>query len=273
MKFCYLDESGTGSEPYSIMAGIIVDSQRMHITKNDWKNLLSYLSQIINRKVIEFHTRDFYSGNGIWRGIDGQKRSIIINAILKWIIDRKHKISFSGLNKKLYFSEKDNNVKLKELHSQWCFLGLHQMLILQKHYQREAKNKGNTVVIFDHEVKEETRFSELILNPPEWTFSYYDKNRDQEPFDQIIDVPYYSDSENVSLIQVADLVAYILRLYAELKEKHRKEAYTGELSRINEWIKYILKASLPKTSRYLARGRDDCSELFYKYSPQSIREL
>jgi len=31
MKFCYLDESGIGDEPYAVMVGIIVDAQRMHV--------------------------------------------------------------------------------------------------------------------------------------------------------------------------------------------------------------------------------------------------
>lgn len=33
MKFCYVDESGTGDEPYAVMVGIVVDTQRMHVTK------------------------------------------------------------------------------------------------------------------------------------------------------------------------------------------------------------------------------------------------
>lgn len=34
MKFCYFDESGLGEEPYLLVAGIIVDATRMHVTKD-----------------------------------------------------------------------------------------------------------------------------------------------------------------------------------------------------------------------------------------------
>ena len=41
MKFCYLDESGMGSEPIFVLAGIVVDATRMHITKAAWNDLIS----------------------------------------------------------------------------------------------------------------------------------------------------------------------------------------------------------------------------------------
>ena len=47
MKFCYCDESGTGDEPIAVMVGIVVDAQRMHLTKADWAELLETLSQLL----------------------------------------------------------------------------------------------------------------------------------------------------------------------------------------------------------------------------------
>jgi hypothetical protein len=67
MKLCYCDESGTGDEPIAVMVGVLVDSQRMHITKQDWNGLLVHLSNVANRQITELHTRDFYAGNGVFR--------------------------------------------------------------------------------------------------------------------------------------------------------------------------------------------------------------
>jgi hypothetical protein len=71
MKFCYVDESGTGDEPFAVMVGVLVDAQRMHVTKGAWQDLLRLLSEICCKEVTEFHTRDFYKGNGVWRTISG----------------------------------------------------------------------------------------------------------------------------------------------------------------------------------------------------------
>jgi len=86
MKFCYFDESGTGHEPFAVMVGVIVDTQRMHLTKTDWSELLETFSKIIGKKVDELHTREFYRGNGIWRNSNtGPIRAKIILAILEWL--------------------------------------------------------------------------------------------------------------------------------------------------------------------------------------------
>lgn len=276
MKFCYIDESGTGNEPYAIMTGIIVDAQRMHKTKADWKELLEILSDICKRKITEFHTRDFYLGNSPWRDLDGGLRSRIISAIFEWLTKRKHQITFSGVNKKLFNNNIKKDSKLKNLHSIWCFMGLHLILTIQKEFQPpvgKSSIKGNTLFIFDEEVREKTHFAELVKKPPEWTDEYYSRSLDKPRLDQVIDVPYYGDSKDVNLIQLADLIAYFIRRYVEIKERTIPPKYAAEEEKVGLWIKSILKLSLPVPTRYPAVGRDECSELFYKYAPESLRKL
>jgi hypothetical protein len=273
VKFCYVDESGTGSEPFAIMSGIIVDAQRMHITKYDWQDLLGQLSEVLERDIQEFHARDFYRGNSPWRDIDGKNRSEIIESILSWLINRKHSITFVGVDKELFNRNKTHDRNLLYFHSPWCFMGMHLILTVQKHYQRESKNKGNTVFIFDEEVREKLDFVNLIKSPPSFVDEYYSREEGQEQLDQIIDVPYYGDSKDVNLLQIADLVAYILRLHIELKEGKRSQEYEGENENIQAWIEQIMSISLPTSTRYLAKGRDHCSELFCKYAPETLMSL
>ena len=270
MKFCYVDESGMGSEPFAVMVGVIVDAQRMHVTKNDWQTLLDTLSKICDKEVKEFHTREFYKGNGIWRSIDGQMRSRIISAVLGWFKNRKHEVTFTSVIKGAFLADHKSDAKLKDLKSMWCFMGLHLMLTVQKHFQSKPKNKGNTVFVFDSEVREETRFGELVNNPPPWTNDYYGKKNKTPPLDQIIDVPYYGKSEDVRLIQVADLIAYLLRIYAELKENKRTASYPDEDKKLDSWIQKINSFSLPVGTRYPAKARNEATEIFYRYAPDSL---
>ncbi|MBX6360169.1 MAG: DUF3800 domain-containing protein [Acidobacterium ailaaui] len=142
MKFCYLDESGLGQEPFAVMVGIIVDSHRMHLTKKDWADFLLKLSKKLGKEIKEFHTCDFYRGNGPWRELSGNERAEIINLILQWLEERKHKITFCAVDKGKYYNELKINAKLKEFQSIWCFMAFHQALVIQKHFQKEKKNKG-----------------------------------------------------------------------------------------------------------------------------------
>jgi len=273
MKFCYVDESGLGEEPYLIMVGIIVDAQRMHKTKADWKDLLTDLSNLYKRKVTEFHTRNFYRGIRHWRSLDGKIRSRLISIILEWLRERKHRITFSGIDRRLFMQEKAKDSMLKRFHSDWCFVGLHLILTIQKHFQNERATKGNTVFIFDEEIRQKTHFAKLLREPPKWIHEYYAKDPRNTKLNQIIDVPYYGDSADVYLIQVADLISFLIRKYVEIEEGLHPYAYRGEEKKINHWIKCILGLSLPTSTRYPAIRRNQCSDLFYRYAPQSLRKL
>lgn len=273
MKFCYLDESGTGHEPFAVMVGIIVDSHRMHLTKKDWADLLLKLSRKLGKEIKEFHTREFYRGNGPWRGLPGNERAEIIDLMLQWLKERKHKITFCAVDKEAYFKDVKINPRLKEFHSLWCFMAFHQTLVIQKHFQKEEKTKGNTVLIFDREVMEEKSFCSLIFNPPTWTDYYYNKDKKQDRLDQIVDVPYFGDSEQVHLLQVADLIAYFIRLYLEIVKGTSNESYVGELEFLKSFIEKVKSISLPTSTRYLSKGRDECSELFFQLAPTEITKI
>ena len=273
MKFCYFDESGMGDEPYLVMAGIIVDATRMHVTKDAWADFLSYLSKAAGRRVDEFHTREFYRGNGVWHRTDGAMRTKIIEAILSWVEKRKHKCVFSGIDKDQYKKALKNDERLKQFRSMWCAAAMHCVLQVQKQHQRETKTKGHSVLIFDREVKDETAFSLLINKPPQWIDTFYSRGKKQTALDQIVDVPFFADSKHILLSQVADLFAYVLRTSAEIQDGLLKEKYRGEGKRMQAWSKRIADVALPSASRYPTRGRCEAASLFWDLAPSTIREL
>lgn len=273
MKFCYLDESGMGDEPYLVIAGIIVDATRMHVTKDAWVEFLENLSKAAGKQVEEFHSRDFYRGNGVWHGIDGGSRAKIIEAIIVWVEKRKHKCLFSGIDKKKYKDLLDGDFRLKQFKSMWCAAALHCTLQIQKQHQRDDKTKGHSVIIFDREVMYETDLSMLVHQPPTWTDTYYSRHKNQVALDQIVDVPFFADSRHVLLAQVADLFAYILRTFSEIKDGLLAEKYIGEGKKMLSWSNRIAELALPRASRYLAKSRCQAAELFWNLAPVPIREL
>ena len=102
MKFCYVDESGSQNDRFLVMAGIIVDATRMHVTKGIWVDFLDLISEAAGRRIEEFHTRDLYSGSGPWHKVDGQERTKIITAVIKWVSDRKHHLTWSAVDNDLW---------------------------------------------------------------------------------------------------------------------------------------------------------------------------
>lgn len=270
MKFCYLDESGTGGEPIAVMAGVILDSQRMHILKDNWKELLQELSNLTGREIKEIHTKDFYPGNSPWRGLSADQRSEVIEKVFGWIKERKHQIVYTAIDIEKYNNIKEKDKRIDEVGSLWQMLSLHITLSIQKRYQSEQKNKGNTLLVFDRKNIEEKRFGVLLNNPPDWIDTFYKRGKKDQPLNQIIDVPYFGDSEEVGLIQLADFVCFFLRKYYELSSGKVQEKYEGEAEKIEGWLSVVFERALPKSNMYPTKGRCECAELFWKLAPSPI---
>lgn len=278
MQFIYIDESGMGQEPIAVMVGVVVDEHRMRLTKEHWNELLSTLSEIIGQEIDEIHTSDFYSGNSPWRDLNGQQRSAIITAIFNWLQQRRHSIVFTAVDKTLLLANSINEPYYTGIRTPWRFMALHLALSIQKCYQgsprrtkRTLNPTGQCVLIFDNEKKEEKKLTDLLLNAPDWTDSYYDKRPNQDKFSQIVDVPHFVDSKDVGLIQLADFICFFLRKYLELKLGYTQPDYKDEVEKVSAWTELILKQSVARSNIYLTRGRCDCADLFYRYAPEIIR--
>ena len=270
MKFCYLDESGTGDEPFAVMAGVLVDAYRMRPTKEEWDSLLAHLAEIVGREVREFHTKDFYAGNSPWRNIDGPDRAAVLTAIFEWYAERGHQIVFSVIDKSSHGSVVAENPFARSLGTLWRHLAMHVALSLQKHHQRQKKNKGNTILIFDAHEKDEKAFAELLLDPPEWTETYYDRGKKQKPLDQIVDVPHFVDSAHVGMIQLADCISYFIRRHVEIQEGVVPPRYDREDETVGRWAELILGRSIPTAAIYPKRRRCEAAEYFYQLAPSVI---
>lgn len=271
MKFCYIDESGTGEEPYGVIVGVIVDASRMHVTKSEWDELLADVSRAAGRHVREFHTRRFYAGRGIWSGLTGQQRADTISTIINWVANRRHHLVCSAVDKDKFAREFEAHEFAADIGSLWRMMALHLALAVQKHHQRESRNKGNTVLVFDNEEREKTAYTQLVLNPPGWTETYYAKRANRRPLCQIVDVPHFVDSEHVGLIQVADLAAFTLRRFIELTEGGVAERYTDERQRIEGWAGVLFDRMIPKVATYPSRDRCSAAEFFREFAPACVR--
>ena len=271
MKFCYIDESGTGDEPFAVMAGVIADTHRMRVTKAEWSELLTMLSNIVGRTLTEIHTCDLYSGRKPWDTLDDNNRIRIINAIFNWFKERNHKIVFSAVDKTKYEVEFKKEPNSRRIGSLWRFMALHICLAIQKYAKTHDRNKGHTVLIFDNKKSDAQAFIELVRNPPDWTDSYYNYKKGQDRLDQIVDVPYFGDSQHVGLIQVADFISFFLRKNIEI-EMGIPPDYTENPLLIRDWAEIASNQSLPTSVIYPKIARCECADLFYRYAPSCLLE-
>lgn len=271
MKFCYIDESGTGSEPIAVMIGVVVDSQRMGPTKRHWDQLLDHLSVTAGKRIDEFHTKDFYPGNAVWHNVSGEKRSEITDQICDWIKARRHHFVMATALRAECDTEIRAGILPKDIKNIWMMLATHIILSLQREGQKNTGTKGNTVLIFDEHEIDKNFIQEFVNNPPAWSDSYYEKGKKQPRLDQIVDIPYFCDSKHVGLVQLADFAAFFIRRHLEIAEGRVPEKYNGEKDKISKWVTTILGRTIPISSIYPKTGRCEISEMYYRLAPVTAR--
>ena len=149
------------------------------------------------------------------------------------------------------------------------------MLAMQRACQKEKKNKGHTLYIFDNAERERVRFADIVARPGGWSDEYYGRGKKQERLDQVIDAPYFGDSIEVPLLQIADFLAYFLRRYAEIKEGLVPPRYEDEEEKISEWASGYAGYSIGRAHIYPKRvsERREAHQYFYELAPPSIRDL
>ena len=145
----------------------------MHRTKGDWETLLTDLDTTSDGRVIEIKGRELYRGNAYWREWDGGERSNLIGNIIRWMVDRKHAVTFGAVSKSRLNDFRSNaGTDAFAGTTEWSIAAMHLLLGIQKRYQREAQNKGKTVFVFDN-VSEHEEFLDLVNNPPTLTNGFY----------------------------------------------------------------------------------------------------
>lgn len=273
MKLCYFDESGTGQEPIAVVVGVVVDSQRMHVTKEHWADLLTDLGHIVGKALSELHTKDFYVGGGPFRGMAGADRAKYISEIINWFCERKHSFVYSAVHKETFEMARAKGGIAAEFRSPWQAAAFHAVLAIQRAHQSQEKTKGHTLLVFDNKGHEEGPLADLIASPPAWSDTYYSRTKKQDQLSHIVDSPYFAESHRVPMIQVADFLAYFLRRYAELQEGLAPAKYPEEEARIAEWVKAVGSRSLGSNHIYPSKGRCSTAECFYAHCPPSLRKI
>jgi hypothetical protein len=273
VKICYFDESGTGEEPVAVVTGVVVDAQRMHITKEHWGNLLNSLSDIAGKKLQELHTKDFYAGSGPFRAISGADRANYISETIQWFCERKHTFVYSAVDKQAFADAVKAGVMPTALETRWRAGAFHCILALQRAHQTLGNPKGHTILVFDNKGHDERPLADLVVNPPGWSDSYYSRGKKDAPLSHIVDAPYFADSKQVPMIQVADFLAYFLRRYVELQEKLSGPKYADEEEKIARWVRALGSRCIGANHIYPTKGRCSTADLFHGQCPPSLRRI
>jgi hypothetical protein len=274
MKLVFLDESGKRHDDISVTAGVVIDAYRVHKARRDWSSLLDDISWRLGKPLPEFHMSHVYSGNEIWYGCPIDIREWAILSVLDWIVDNKYSLVFSASEKNAYNGRVAAACPMVQtLASRWVIESFHIALCLNKVHKSLSDNKGKTLMVFDEGAGYERSLSSLLVDPPQWSDSYYGRAINELALSEITDTSFFADSMHAPLIQIADAIAFILRRYSEIGDSGRPERFKGELANLQVWVNRIADCFVPSAHRYKKTGRCVCAQMFWDIAPVSLRSI
>lgn len=276
MYIGYVDESGyvgharNPDQPLQAMACILPSAYTIHRTTDEFADNMKILRKN-DIPLAELKAEEIYRGRGAWERVGGNIRHRIFTRYFNWLVNRKHKIVLSLIDNNRFFDLKDSGNQIANcLDFPYVAGALHIALAVQKHNQGQKKNKGKTILIFDEQRDFENMVEDLIAQPPKFTdvfYSYRPENKSR--LNQIIDTAYFVKSHYSYLIQTADTVAFVSRLYLQLTTHEIPEAYNGELNRIQKWFDMIKTRLIPRTHIY-PKGSDEIFRFYRNVAPDNM---
>lgn len=259
MYFCYIDESGhcgtkhDPNQPVEVLVGVIQDATKIHKTNREHSNYLKYLLYKHGVEVTELKSAQIFRGRKEWSAVNPDIRKQVFRELLKWVNERGCKIIVCPVHSEKFFRLKaGGNEIAKYLHFPYETGALNVLLALQRLKYGSPNNKGKTVVIMDEEGEHDKRLIKILsgdLNfTDEFTQLVLPKRKGSiaiERLCQIVDIPFFSKSEHSQLIQIADLVAFVVSRYIQLKSFKSPPAFVDELQVIEEFYLGIKPSLIP----------------------------
>jgi len=276
MYIGYVDESGyvgrarNPDQPVQAMACILPSAYNLHRTTDEFAGIMRILRRN-NIPLAELKAEEIYRGRGAWQRVNGDIRHKILTQYFNWLVNRRHKIILSLIDNNKFFDLKDSGNQIAgRLGFPYVAGALHIALAVQKHNKGQKKNKGKTILIFDEQRDFEDTVEDLIARPPDFTDIFYGyRAKDRSKLNQIIDTAYFVKSHYSFLIQTADTVAFVSRLYLQLTDYGMQESYSGELNRLQQWFNMIRGRLIPRAHVY-PRGSYEIFEFYRNVAPRDM---
>ena len=278
MYFCYVDESGhcgtkfDPNQPVEVLVGVVSDATKIHKTNREHSSFLKELLHKHGVEVSELKSAQIFRGRKEWSSIAPDVRKQIFKDLLKWVNNRSCKLIVCPIDSAKYFElKKQGHEMANKLHFPYVTGSLNVLLSLQRMKYGSPNNKGKTVVIFDEEGEHDKRLIKLLSDDLSFTDAFTQveipkskkRQAELERFCQIVGIPFFSKSEHSQLIQIADLVAFVVSRYIQLKSFGVSPAFEDELAVIEEF--YVgVKDSLVTPAHINPPAKGDALTSFYQ---------
>jgi len=279
MKVCYVDDSGNPvQDRVFVMVGIVADATRLNKTSRECTKLFENVRALVAKEgkqsPQELKGSRILYGKDAWKHVDANKRKKVFSDLAGWLCERKHEIIISSIDtRKADCAVEKSRIPDEIAKHLWIAGGLNIALQLQAKHKGERTNKGNTFLFIDDNCQKLPELCKLLWAAPKCLDGYYPKKSGDEHLDQIIDTAFAVRSHHCSLVQAADLLAFVVRRYFELLNSVSAAEWDAE----PEFLRECLKAIAPRIYKNSGAMKSTNNSLFASWyraiAPQGYDQL
>jgi hypothetical protein len=231
-----------------------------------FQNLLATATQKARPGLQEFKGSDLYRGRGKWGKVESEQRVQLLEQIVGFAADRKHRLVLGAVDINRFDK---SQIDCPPSGDARMIAALHCVLQVERHQRSKKGNKGDTLFLFD-EHRGNDVMAEYLLDAPIDVRSYFGEKGRPANDSCIVEAPLSVRSERFGMIQIADVLAFLFRRFAEV-EAGQEEWFVGEKERLREWAKRLSERLVPRPDRWPSRNAGPLPQQFRNLCPPSLR--
>lgn len=240
MYVFYADESGFSKggkfeleQPVTVVAGVLIDKTKLFKALRVFDSILTEINHDLDDKIDELKFNDIkqnkypYSQN--FPKID-DKADLLERIILQFQQEVSFKVLYAAVDDLKFFEAKKKKsfALISRLKHPYLVAAYRVISQIQHVQERKKKNKGKTFVILDEQNIFQEDIEKLVMQPIHLS-----------EFSEVIDTTYFGKSHYSKLIQIADLMAGIIRFHlTNIHMNKPKKYFNTRIAGIYDSIKH-----------------------------------
>jgi hypothetical protein len=224
MHFFYLDETGcTGADlanpqqPIFVLGGISVKDQGWRETTDQIRKEISAFFDGAAPPNVELHASDLLAGKGLFAQFDQEARNLLVMKILDVVAQRKHSIQFIGIDKaKLAVAIPGHDHPVVNCNVPYLIAFNYLVSYIEKYTKNELGSTVRSMIILDKKDSYQTDIDSITHYR---RFETVKKRRVK----WIVEFSYPVDSARHPMIQVSDLIIFLVRKFLEVENGYKPD--------------------------------------------------
>jgi hypothetical protein len=278
MYIGYIDESGFVGEkhdpnqPVQVMACVLPSVYNLGPTLSEYAEIMD-VPRKHHISARELKAQQIYSGGGPWKGVRHEIRHALLEKFIHKLSQRPHRIILSVIDNGAFFERKNAGDSAAVQLGFPYVAGAMQIACAVQRFMLPKSAKERALLIFDQQAGFEARVQELIASPLDCLRPLYKATSSNMPLTRVVDTAYFIKSHYSPLIQTADVVAFVSRLYFQLTYYGQTERFAGERQLIEQWFQPIKERAAQSISCTYPRpsgGNVQICQFYQRIAPSVV---